>query len=81
MIGKVYSMGQTIDVDIDISANHWGYFELNICPVDGKNKDPTQECFDQHPLMLTSNPSSHRFYVPLDSPKITRFQYQVRLII
>ena len=82
VIGKVYSMGQTIDVDIDISDNHWGYFELNICPVDGKNKDPTQECFDQHPLMLTSNPSSHRFYVPLDSPKITRFQYQVlRLII
>lgn len=79
VIGKVYSMGQTIDVDIDISANHWGYFELNICPVDGKNKDPTQECFDQHPLMLTSNPSSHRFYVPLDSPKITRFQYQVDL--
>ena len=71
-------MGQTIDVDIDISANHWGYFVLNICPVDGKNKDPTQECFDKHPLMLTENPSSYKFNVPLDSPKITRFQYQVK---
>merc|ERR1712012_460581 len=79
VIGKTYAMGQTIDVDIDISANHWGYFVLNICPVDGKNKDPTQECFDKHPLMLTENPSSYKFNVPLDSPKITRFQYQVNL--
>ena len=77
VIGKTYAMGQTIDVDIDISANHWGYFVLNICPVDGKNKDPTQECFDKHPLMLTENPSSYKFNVPLDSPKITRFQYKV----
>jgi len=79
VIGKVYAMGQTIDVDVDISANHWGHFELNICPVDGKNEDPTQECFDRHPLVLTSDPSTHKFYVPLDSPKITRFKYQVNL--
>jgi len=79
VIGKTYAMGQTIDVDIDISANHWGYFVLNICPVDGKNGDPTQECFDKHPLMLTDNPSSYKFNVPLDSPKITRFQYKVNL--
>ena len=29
--------------------------------------------------MLTDNPSSYKFYVPLDSPKITRFKYQVNL--
>ena len=81
VIGKTYAMGQTIDVDIDIVANHWGYFVLNICPVDGKNSDPTQDCFDKHPLMLTNNPSSYKFNVPLDSPKITRFKYQVHVCV
>ena len=79
MIGRVYAMGQTIDVDIDISANHWGSFELNICPVSDRGEDPSQECFDKHPLVLTSDPDTHRFTVPLDSPKITRFKYQVRI--
>ena len=74
-------MGQTIDVDVDISANHWGSFALNICPVDERGEDPSQECFDKHPLVLTSDPSSHRFTVPLDSPKITRFKYQVRIFV
>jgi hypothetical protein len=35
-------MGQTIDIEVDINANHWGYFELKICPVDGKSKPATQ---------------------------------------
>jgi len=79
LIGRRYTMGQTIDIEIDISANHWGHFELKICPVDGKKSLATQECFDKHPLVLADNPRSHQFYVPLDSPKITKFNYQVVL--
>ena len=74
-------MGQTIDVDVDISANHWGSFELNICPVTERGEDPSQECFDKHPLVLTRDPATHRFTVPLDSPKITRFKYQVKMFL
>ena len=76
IIGRRYTMGQTIDVDIDISANHWGYFELKICPVDDAGSDPSQECFDSNPLVVADT-GSDKFYVPLDSPKITKFQYQV----
>merc|ERR1711872_1101739 len=54
-------------------------FELKICPVDGKKSLATQDCFDKHPLVLADNPRSHQFYVPLDSPKITKFNYQVVL--
>jgi len=79
IVGRRYSMGQIIDVEIDISANHWGHFELKVCPVDGNPDGVTQECFDQHPLVLADNPRSHQFYVPLDSPKITKFNYQVKL--
>ena len=39
-----------------------------------------QDCFDQHPLVLADNPRSHQFYVPLDSPKITKFNYKGRAI-
>merc|ERR1711892_1354397 len=79
LIGKRYTMGQTIDIEIDISANHWGHFELKICPVDGKKAVATQDCFDKNPLVLADNQKSHQFYVPLDSPKITKFNYQVVL--
>jgi len=79
IIAQRYTMGQTIDIEIDISANHWGYFELKLCPTDKKTDIATQECFDKYPLALASDPTSHRFYVPLDSPKITKFNYQVEL--
>merc|ERR1712121_335362 len=79
IIGRRYTMGQTIDIEIDISANHWGHFELKICPVGGKKSLATQDCFDKHPLVLADNPRSHQFYVPLDSPKITKFNYKVVL--
>jgi len=79
IIGRRYSMGQTIDVEIDISANHWGHFELKICPTNGKYSRATQDCFDKHPLVLADNQKSHQFYVPLDSPKITKFNYKVIL--
>merc|ERR1712098_378762 len=79
IIGRRYTMGQTIDIEIDISAHHWGHFELKICPVDGKKSVATQECFDKHPLTLADNQRSHQYYIPLDSPKITKFNYKVVL--
>jgi len=79
IIGKRYAMGQTIDIEIDISANHWGHFELKLCPTNTNSRTATQECFDAHPLVLADNPRSHQFYVPLDSPKITKFNYKVNL--
>jgi len=79
IIARRYVMGQTIDIEIDINANHWGHFELKICPVSNKKDVATQECFDKYPLVLTNNERSHKFYVPLDSPKTTKFNYQVNL--
>lgn len=79
IIARRYSMGQTIDIEIDISANHWGHFELKICPTNGKLNSATQACFDEHPLVLADNLRSHQFYVPTESPKITKFNYKVNL--
>ena len=47
-LGRRYSPGQVIDIEIDLTANHKGFFELRLCPLSG---DPlqaeTQECFDK----------------------------------
>ena len=42
-----YNQGQTIDVQIDITANHKGFFEFKLCPNVGNTEDPTQDCFDE----------------------------------
>ena len=38
---------------IDISANHWGHFELKLCPTNGKSHLATQECEFMMMMSLT----------------------------
>jgi len=42
-----YTQGQQIDAVVEITANHYGYFEFRLCNVDGKAGDATQSCLDQ----------------------------------
>jgi len=48
LLGRRYTPGQIINVEIELTANHKGYFEMRLCPLDG---DPTiverQECFNK----------------------------------
>ena len=34
-----------------LQTNHYGYFQFNLCNVDGAEGDATQECFDKTPLL------------------------------
>jgi len=49
-----YQKGQTFDIEVKITAHHWGWFEFRLCrPADGgKNlsKPITQNCLNQHVL-------------------------------
>ena len=53
-ITALYNQGQTINVQIDMTANHKGFFEFKLCPNEPcKNcsnipNDPTQDCFDRY---------------------------------
>ena len=51
-----YTLFQTIDIRIVLSTNHWGSFELKLCPMDN---DPDgiadQECMDKHPLEIVQD--------------------------
>ena len=38
--------GDEIDVRINITANHRGYFNFSLCPNNDVNSDPMQDCFE-----------------------------------
>ena len=46
-IVKTYTVGQTVPVTIQITANHWGYQVFKLCANNDVTQDPTQECFDK----------------------------------
>ena len=43
-----------VDVVVDVTANHLGYFSFNLCPAPSPapSVDPSQACFDSHPLTI-----------------------------
>ena len=47
IIVKEYRMGQVIDVEIDVSANHKGSFIFKLCRNNNIAKDSSQRCFDR----------------------------------
>jgi len=49
-IVEYYKKGQTIDVEVKITANHKGWFEFKLCENNNPAKDKTQKCFDKHLL-------------------------------
>ncbi|CAF1508024.1 unnamed protein product [Adineta ricciae] len=73
IIGRTYESGEMINTTIDITANHFGYFEFRLCPIDmGGARRPrrlTQRCLDQHLLTIgpsdsKSNGDDTRYYLP-----------------
>ncbi|XP_067944768.1 uncharacterized protein [Watersipora subatra] len=58
IIGRVYKEGQFIDVRVDITANHFGWFEFSLCPSNGA--PVTQQCFNQYKLADASGNTRHR---------------------
>ncbi|KAF0712866.1 hypothetical protein As57867_004609, partial [Aphanomyces stellatus] len=44
-IGACYTPGQTIDITIQVTANHMGHFTFGLCKLNGKHDKETVECF------------------------------------
>eukprot|EP00092_Neocalanus_flemingeri_P005351 GFUD01005765.1.p1 GENE.GFUD01005765.1~~GFUD01005765.1.p1 ORF type:complete len:328 (-),score=66.88 GFUD01005765.1:130-1092(-) len=74
IIVREYQPGDTMDITVDVTANHQGYFTFRLCPVQTANTDPGQECFERpdHLLSVITTNSDH-FLLP---DKLTR-KYQV----
>ncbi|RZC34815.1 Chitin bind 3 domain containing protein, partial [Asbolus verrucosus] len=51
LVVRTYESGSTIDVTIDITVNHVGFFKYSLCVLDDANApEPGEECF--HDLIL-----------------------------
>lgn len=67
-----------IEVEIELTANHYGRFEMFLCPNNNPYYEATQECFDRYPLYI-SGTRENRFYIPHETKKKGTFRYRVRL--
>ena len=68
-----------MEVEVELTTNHWGWFEFKLCPVNAKTTLATKKCMDKHPLYLVNNPRETKFYIPPDSKKKDIFRYKVQL--
>lgn len=64
---------QEIEVEVELTANHHGRFEMFLCPNNDPSLEATQECFDKYPLMI-SGTREHRYYIPSESKKKGNFR-------
>lgn len=54
-IGKSYREGESITITIDITANHYGFFEFRLCQTDDSMARVDQACFDKNLLRINNN--------------------------
>lgn len=52
IITRTYKTGGILNVLVQITANHKGYFEFHLCPHNNPKRRVTQECLDRYPLRL-----------------------------
>ena len=72
-IVREYTMGQTIDVSVEVTANHRGSFTFRLCRAPSADQDPSQECLDQH-LLTTGSNGEQEWVLNSDSTKMYDLQ-------
>ncbi len=50
-----YEEGGFIDIETTVTTYHKGHFLFKLCPLNDPLEIPTQECFDEHPLMYVED--------------------------
>ena len=67
-IVKNYQPGSTMDVDILLTANHWGHFEFDLCKVKGEE---TEGCFEKYKLLTSQG---RKWKIPTKEKKLYTVQ-------
>lgn len=47
IIVRTYRPGADLDVEVDVTANHYGFFTFKLCVNNDTVNDPGQDCFDK----------------------------------
>lgn len=78
IISKRYVSGQVIDIEAELTTNHKGWMEINLCPNDDPDVIIEESCLEKYPLEL-SDGSGVRFVIPEDTKKTEIFNWKVKL--
>ncbi|CAG9770059.1 unnamed protein product [Ceutorhynchus assimilis] len=78
LIVRKYGLGGIINIRVELTANHFGYFEFRICP---DFKTTNQDCLDQNILKLVKpqegvNHKNYRYF-PKEGNKIYEMKYRL----
>ncbi|KAL8591921.1 hypothetical protein ACOMHN_039974 [Nucella lapillus] len=79
IITRKYREGEVIEIYVQLTANHKGYFEFRLCQHDNPFTNITQQCLDKHLLVLDSTGKT-RYKVPEGPYSVTSdIKLKVRL--
>lgn len=49
IIGRLYTRGQLVEIEIELTSNHMGYFETRLCPLNKNDANAeSEECFERY---------------------------------
>lgn len=74
-IARSYSIGQKIQVHINVTKSHGGYLEFNLCPHNKVSKPVKQSCLNQYPLEVVGKRSKKvKISAPYDDSEMLTFE-------
>lgn len=76
IISRTYTMGQVINVKVNVTRSHGGPIEFKLCPHDNPKIPVDQHCLDQYPLKVVGSRSRS---VPIRAPYNSPEQINIRL--
>ncbi|KAJ8958026.1 hypothetical protein NQ318_002030 [Aromia moschata] len=78
IIVRRYGVGSVITIRVELTANHFGYFEFSICP---NYKNPTQACLEKNILKLARPQEdvdhNNVRYFPKEGNKVYEMKYRL----
>lgn len=78
IIPRHYITGQIIDIEADLTTNHKGNMQLELCASDNPHTVVTDECLKQNVLPVVAT-GDKMFKIPEISKKTEIFRWQVKL--
>ena len=60
VIGATFSMDSVIEVEVELTAYHQGFFQARLCPHNRRDRPVAQTCLDKHLLNLEAG--GQRYY-------------------
>lgn len=75
VIVRRYRTGEVIPIQVELTANHHGYFEFRTCAMTYRNQEVDQDCLDQN-VLVNLETGGTRYY-PGEGNKIFEALYKL----